>query len=397
MSPPLTRRSSHRLRRHIASLFATAATLAAASGLTACASNITSEPAPVVLVAPATSAEPLPTIPTPIEAELASYARQATRPGDAIVRIVSSVDGPVIERDLTPLRGKDVEHGNAKDRKIRENIEALKGDLANVQATAPGLELVRLMDRGSQYPRARMFVLSSGASTEPPVDLDVRGLSFNPEEIAESIHRQGLLNLTRHHVTFAGLGVVGGSVQPRLPAYARKTLEALWIQICEKAGAERCDIAESEPVSAPPRATLPVPIVPVPTAYTEPGTGCVRYQQLSEAELHFVPDSAALPASADEVLRPLVESARRCRVRQVDVIGHIACTTLDGRDSSNLSGRRAQAVASRLVALGLPSSLLATVVGRGADEPVIPNLTPDGQFIESAAVLNRRVEVTLWQ
>ncbi|MGW5376456.1 OmpA family protein [Nocardia sp. NPDC003999] len=113
--------------------------------------------------------------------------------------------------------------------------------------------------------------------------------------------------------------------------------------------------------------------------------------------LHFAPDSAALSASADEVLRPLVESARRCRVRQVDVIGHIACTTLDGRDSSNLSGRRAQAVASRLEALGLPPSVLGTVVGRGANEPVIPNLTPDGRFIESAAVLNRRVEVTLWQ
>ncbi|MBF6228930.1 OmpA family protein [Nocardia abscessus] len=396
MSPPSSRRRGC-LHRHITGLIASAATLAAVSGLTACASNITSEPAPVVLVAPATSAEPLPTLPKSLEAELVSYAEQAKHPGDAVVRIVSSVDGPVIERDLTPLRGKDVEHGNAKDRKIRENIEALTGDLANVQATAPGLELVRLMDRGSQYPRARMFVLSSGADTEPPVDLDVRGLSFNPAEIAESIHRQGLLNLTRHHVTFAGLGMTGGSVQPRLPAYGRRLLEDLWMQICEKADADRCDIAESEPASAPPRATLPVPILPVPTAYTEPGTGCVRYQQLSEAELHFAPDSPALPASADEVLRPLVESARRCRVRQVDVIGHIACTTLDGRDSSNLSGRRADAVASQLVTLGLPPSLLGQVVGRGADEPVIPNLTPDGQFIESAAVLNRRVEVTLWQ
>ncbi|MGW5376454.1 hypothetical protein ACWESM_13495 [Nocardia sp. NPDC003999] len=103
MSPPTSRRS-HRLHRNIINLFASAATLAAVPGLTACASSITSEPAPVVLVVPATSAEPLPTIPKSVEAELISYANQAKHPGDAIVRIVSLADGPVIERDLTPLR-----------------------------------------------------------------------------------------------------------------------------------------------------------------------------------------------------------------------------------------------------------------------------------------------------
>ncbi|MBF6298974.1 OmpA family protein [Nocardia amamiensis] len=397
MSPPTTSGRIHRLYLRIAILIAITAALAASLGLTACTPDTTAASAPIVIVAPSTSAEPQPSIPKPLEAELVSYASSAKKPGDAVVRIVSSVNGPVIGRDLTPLRGKDVEHGSAKDRKIHESIAALQQDLANLQASAPGLELVRLMDRGSQYPRARMFVLSSGASTEPPVDLDARGLNFNPEDIAESIHRQGLLNLTGHHVTYAGLGVVGGSQQPRLPAFARKQLEALWLQICEKAGADRCVVAESEPVTVPPRATLPVPIVPVPAAYTD-ADGCARYAQLDDQTLHFAPDSAALPASADEVLRPLVESARRCRVRQVDVIGHIACTTPDGRDSSNLSGRRAEAVAARLVALGLPSSLLGTVTGRGANEPVIPNLTPDGlQFIEAAAVLNRRVEVTLEQ
>ncbi|MEW1735849.1 OmpA family protein [Nocardia beijingensis] len=367
--------------------------------LTACGADPTPTPPPIVIVASATSAEPLPTIPTPIEAELASYARQAKHPGDALVRIVSSVDGPVIDRDLTPLRGKDVEHGNAKDRKIHENIAALNQDLAGLHAPAPGLDVAGPLDRASQYPGSRIVVLSSGLSTVAPVDLvalAANGWTFDPAQVSDSVQRQERLNLTGHHVTFAGLGVVGGSTQPRLPAFARKQLEALWIQICEKAGADRCVVAESEPETAPPQATLPVPIVPVPAAYTD-ADGCTRYAQLDDQTLHFAADSAALPDSADEVLRPLVESARRCRVRQVDVIGHIACTTLDGRDSSNLSGRRADAVASRLVTLGLPPSLLGQVVGRGADEPVIPNLTPDGQFIESAAVLNRRVEVTLWQ
>ncbi|WP_433598733.1 OmpA family protein [Nocardia sp. CA-135953] len=397
MPPPSSRRN-YRLNCHITGLIVSAAVLAASFGLTACTPTI-SAPAPVVIVAPSTSAEPQPSIPKPLEAELASYASSAKKPGDALVHIVSSADSPVIGRDLTALRGKDVEHGNAKDRKIHENIAALKQDLANLHAPAPGLDVAGPLDAASQHPGSRIVVLSSGLSTVAPVDLvalTANGWMFDPAPVADSIQRQGRLNLTGHHVTFAGLGVVGGSTQPRLPAFARKQLEALWLRICEKAGADRCDIAESEPVAAPPRATLPVPVVPVPAAYTD-ADGCARYAQLDDQTLHFAPDSAALPASADEVLQPLVESARRCQVRQVDITGHIACTTLDGRDSSNLSGRRAQAVASRLVALGLPASLLGTVVGRGADEPVIPNLTSDGRFIESAAVLNRRVEVTLWQ
>ncbi|MFF0527796.1 OmpA family protein [Nocardia amikacinitolerans] len=397
MSPPTTRRR-YGLHRRITGLIAIAAALPATLGLTACGST-ESLPTPIVIVAPSTSAEPLPTIPKPLEAELVSYAEQAKKPGDAIVHIVSSVGSPPVTRDLTPLRGKDVEHGNARERKIRENIAALKQDLANVQATAPGLDVAEPLDAASQYSGSRIVVLSSGLSTVAPVDLvalTANGWAFDPAQVADSVQRQGRLHLTGHHVIFAGLGVVSGSTQPRLPAFARKQLEALWLQICEKAGANRCDIAESEPVAAPPRATLPVPIVPVPAAYTD-ADGCTRYAQLDDQTLHFAADSAVLPTSADEVLNPLVESARRCQVRQVDITGHIARTALDGLDSSNLSGQRAQAVASRLVALGLSDSVLGTVVGCGADEPVIPNLTSDGQFIESAAVLNRRVEVTLWQ
>jgi len=45
--------------------------------------------------------------------------------------------------------------------------------------------------------------------------------------------------------------------------------------------------------------------------------------------------------------------------------------------------------------LGLPTELLDTVTGRGTSSPVLPNLTSDGQFIESAAAMNRRVEISL--
>ncbi|WP_169814215.1 OmpA family protein [Nocardia mexicana] len=347
----------------------------------------------MVIVGPATSAEPLPTIPKALESELVSFAEQAKRAGDAMVHIVGTAGGLGIERDLTPLRGKDVEHGSARERKIRENIAALGNDLANLRTSAPGLDVLGPLDAASQYPGARIVALSSGLSTTAPVDLTL-GWNFNPAAVAESVQRQGLLHLAGHDVTFAGIGVVGGSVQTRLPAALRKQVQDLWIAICQKAGATSCRLMDSEPSTEPPRSTLPVPVVPVPTAHTD-SDGCAVWQRLSDEQLHFAANSSEVPSSADSVLQPLVDSVKRCTAHRVEVVGHIAATTPGGRDESNLSGRRAEAVAARLVALGLPSNLLGTVAGRGASEPVIPNYSPSGQFLEAAAAQNRRVEVEL--
>nr|WP_232542059.1 OmpA family protein [Nocardia bovistercoris] len=166
------------------------------------------------------------------------------------------------------------------------------------------------------------------------------------------------------------------------------------MQICQRAGAASCVVQDGDPAAGAPRCTLPVPVVPIPAAITDAG-GCTSFARLDERSLPFSPNSAELAPSADEVLRPLVQSANVCQVQRVDLVGHIAATTLDGRDDSNLSGRRAEAVASRLVELGLPSNLLGTVVGRGGREPVIPNLDASGRFIEENAVANRRVDISL--
>ncbi|MEV0710396.1 OmpA family protein [Nocardia aurea] len=348
-----------------------------------------------MLVSPSTSAEPLPTIPISLETELVAYAKTSKKPGHAIVRIVSSGGRPAVERDLTPLRGKEVENGSARDRKIRENLAALQADLATIQASSPGLDVIGPLDVASQYPGSRIVFLGSGLSTAAPVDMTQLGWNFDPSAVAESVHRQGLFDLTSKDVTFYGLGVTGGAVQPRLPAYARKLLEELWIAVCQKAGAAGCTIGKGEPSTAAPKATLSVPMVPVPAAYTD-ASGCPVWQRLDDAVL-FEADSAALTQRADDALRPVVLSAERCAVSEgsVAVVGHIAATLSDPSDSSNLSGRRARAVADRLLHLGLPPKLLGAIEGRGSSEPVLPNLAADGQFIESAARQNRRVEIFL--
>ena len=89
-------------------------------------------------------------------------------------------------------------------------------------------------------------------------------------------------------------------------------------------------------------------------------------------------------AILDEVARTLRQHPELSRVR---VEGH---TDNVGTPAYNLSlsQRRAQSVASYLIAQGVDGSRLSTR-GAGPDQPIASNATPDGR------AQNRRVEVTL--
>ena len=79
---------------------------------------------------------------------------------------------------------------------------------------------------------------------------------------------------------------------------------------------------------------------------------------------------------------------------QVIVIGH---TDAIGSASYNqrLSEQRAQSVVDTLVnANGIPAERLSAQ-GRGADEPIAPNFTPEGQDHPEGRQLNRRVEIVV--
>jgi flagellar motor protein MotB len=357
----------------------------------ACTPSLSAQPQRITIVASATSAEPLPALPDSLIGDLATMAKRSKRPGDATVRVLSSATGEIITKDLTPLRPNgQVQHAVADaERQIDAAVEDLAATVANLGANAPGLNLLPLLDQASQLP-GDLHILSSGVTTVAPVDFRVLGWNTNPGRVIDSIARQGRLpDLARRHVTFHGLGIAAGS-QPGLPPFARSMVEQLWIGICQRAGAISCTVAHDAPTAAPPLSMLPVPVVPVPTAITE--SGCPVWLNLSDSVLHFSPGSAILPANADDALRPIVQAAARCDIQSIDVAGHIADTGV-GDDHDDLAGRRAQAVADRLLVLGLPPVQLGAVTGRGASEPVIPNFTA-GQFDELKAEQNRRVELT---
>ncbi|WP_157978814.1 OmpA family protein [Nocardia aurea] len=349
----------------------------------------------VTLVVTATSAEPRPVLPESMVDELTSMAKRSKRKGGATVRVVTSLSGEVRTTDLTPVRPNgQVQHAAADaDRQIHSAIDKLSVTLGEAASTTPGLSVLPLLDRAAEIPDADIHVISSGISTEAPMDFRVIGWNTNPASIIDSIARQGQIpNLTGRHVTFHGLGRAGGS-QPSLPPFARTMTEQVWVGICERAGAASCTVTHDAPTATAPVATMPVPVVPVPEAITR--GGCPVWLNLSDAVLHFAGGSAALPVSADGALRPVVEATSRCAIQAIDITGHIADTG-DGDDHNDLAGRRARAVADRLLTLGLPSSLLGAVSGHGAREPVIPNFT-GGVFDESKAQQNRRVEIVFHQ
>ncbi|WP_121630390.1 OmpA family protein [Tropicibacter alexandrii] len=104
-------------------------------------------------------------------------------------------------------------------------------------------------------------------------------------------------------------------------------------------------------------------------------------------DILFATDSADLRPGLIPDLRDVAQSLLAYPNTTAQVIGH---TDSDGDAAynQNLSQRRAQSVANVLTGSGVPSSRLQ-VIGRGEDQPIASNLTPEGK------AQNRRVEIVI--
>lgn len=101
----------------------------------------------------------------------------------------------------------------------------------------------------------------------------------------------------------------------------------------------------------------------------------------------FATDSAAVSGGAQDELRGLARNLQNYPDTVIEVIGHTD-NTGSAAHNFDLSARRAGAVSSVLVGAGVPGSRV-TATGRGEDQPVASNLTPEGR------AQNRRVEVVI--
>ncbi|MCM2562595.1 OmpA family protein [Lutimaribacter sp. EGI FJ00015] len=104
-------------------------------------------------------------------------------------------------------------------------------------------------------------------------------------------------------------------------------------------------------------------------------------------DILFATDSSTLATSIRDELRSVAASLQKYPESRVQVLGH---TDNTGEASYNLdlSQRRAAAVSSELISSGVSANRIQTI-GRGEDQPVASNLTPEGR------AQNRRVEIVI--
>ncbi|ETX15306.1 membrane protein [Roseivivax halodurans JCM 10272] len=101
----------------------------------------------------------------------------------------------------------------------------------------------------------------------------------------------------------------------------------------------------------------------------------------------FATDSAQVSPSIQGDLRAVAGNLSQYPNQTIQVIGHTD-NTGDASYNYDLSQRRAQSVSGILIANGVPSTRVRAI-GRGEDQPVASNLTPEGRQ------QNRRVEIVI--
>lgn len=101
----------------------------------------------------------------------------------------------------------------------------------------------------------------------------------------------------------------------------------------------------------------------------------------------FATDSATVGATSTGELQKLAANLQQYPDTNVTIIGHTD-NTGSAEHNNQLSKRRANSVAQVLINSGV-SSRRITTIGRGEDQPVASNLSPEGR------AQNRRVEVVI--
>jgi outer membrane protein OmpA-like peptidoglycan-associated protein len=112
------------------------------------------------------------------------------------------------------------------------------------------------------------------------------------------------------------------------------------------------------------------------------------------ADALFAFNSARLLPGADAIIEPAAVQARRQQLR-VTIVGYASPDGGTNRYNLALSGKRARAVRARLIALGVPSSLIVKAIGLGTAGRLRFACYRSGRLDESICARLRRVVITL--
>jgi outer membrane protein OmpA-like peptidoglycan-associated protein len=349
-------------------------------------------PENIVIVASATANEPAPMLAAPDSSMLRNAGGSST---SAVAFVVDPNSGTAREVSLTARRADgEVDYGPDRNRELTANVSQIQELLNTLTASAP-FDLLAMMAQAVRVTSVpgTLLVLSSGLSTAGGLDIRQVGWGADPHTVAAWLNRRGLLpRLAGWHVVFSGLADTAGR-QPPLPLPERTTLTSYWLAICQVAGAASCTVDTVTRPGPPARSTTPVPIVAFPAVTSFRGP----HGQTTDvpADAFFPFNSARLLPGADAILGPLAAEARG-QYLHVTIVGYASPD--GGTDAYNraLSAARAQAVRTRLIALGVPASLVVKAVGLGTAGQPRSACYHQAHLDEASCALLRRVVITLY-
>jgi outer membrane protein OmpA-like peptidoglycan-associated protein len=386
---PHFRRLAGRLLRPAAALLVVPLALALIAG---CGSTPSHAPDRIVVVASATANEPGPVLAAGDLSLLSAGANDST---SAVAYVLNPGTGQPASVPLTPLRPDgQVQYGPGRSAQIAQNVSDVQRLLGREAATGP-FDLLALIATAVRVttPPATLLVLSSGLSTAGGLDLRQVGWDADPATVAAKLKQARLLpSLAGWKVIFSGLGDAAGR-QPALPLPQQTTLTAYWMAICRAAGAASCATDDTTRPDPAPQGRIPVPVVPIPTVTSVTGPRGATGISVP-AEEFFAFNSARLLPGADAILSPLAARARAGHLL-VSVTGYASPDGGTAAYNDALSLARAQAVAARLLTLGVPSGQITQVTGLGTAGTTLQACYRGGQLDEGACAALRRVVILL--
>lgn len=279
--------------------------------------------------------------------------------------------------------------------KAEDYAQQVTGLFAQLTAKAPEADPLTALSLAARDTAAggTIVLVDSGLQTVAPLDFTSGDLlAAAPADVVADLRAHKLLpDLTGRTVVLAGLGDTA-EPQTALDNAYRSNLIALWTAIADAGGA--CVDLDERPLQGQPADGLPtVAQVKVPTAPIVEACGVTILPDSSH--VGFKPDTAEFrdPAGARQALTALATAAKRPDTR----------TTLEGTTATAggvtsrvaLSTKRAEAVRTVLVALGVPADdITARGVGT-ASRYHVNDLDGNGNLIPALAVTNRTVVATL--
>ncbi|WP_431220597.1 OmpA family protein [Leifsonia xyli] len=345
-------------------LAAAAALLAVAAGLTACAPATASGQAcdqshkrNLGVVAGSTANAPVVALPASASAQLEA----AGKTNGSVTVVVPSGTPQVMG---TTALGSSAQDAIVCQNDQRTKLTQITSYIDGLKASAPEVDFLGAIDQAARdlgSDPMGVIVVGSGLQTTDPLNFAGTGLLYaDPAQVVADLTARNLLPTDLKGVTvyWSGMGDVAGAQQP-LTVPARSNLEAIWSAVVKAAGGTLSLLPE--PASGSPAVSLPA-VTPVTVEAVATKTDWTHPVVIRNSDLLFRKDTADFsdPAAAQKVLATLVPAIEQ-NGKAVTITGTASKDQAkDNAADTALSQRRAQAVKTALVGLGVPAALLQT-------------------------------------